>query len=210
MIIQNHTKSSISMMIIKLDQHSIILNKSWLKKHDVNYHDHDDSISFHFDHCIHFEASEYSFSNQSTKKKVSFSKRNFFDQSEIVENKKIKIFLEKINNSKMILKRSTIIDFNERLIEFQKKLNEHRRINESWRKKLKKIETSSSRILKKELKINSFYDEIESKFEDELVNKESIVEIYSIAIVSFNILSRQKDVEIFVVFMNNSKIQLKK
>jgi hypothetical protein len=28
MIIQNHTKSSISMMIIKLDQHSIILDKS--------------------------------------------------------------------------------------------------------------------------------------------------------------------------------------
>ncbi len=28
MIIQNHTKSSIFMMIIKLDQHSIILNKS--------------------------------------------------------------------------------------------------------------------------------------------------------------------------------------
>jgi NMD protein affecting ribosome stability and mRNA decay len=28
MIIQNHTKNSISMMIIKLDQHSIILNKS--------------------------------------------------------------------------------------------------------------------------------------------------------------------------------------
>jgi hypothetical protein len=45
MIIQNHTKSSISMMITKLDQHSIILDKSWMKKHDVSYHDHNDSIS---------------------------------------------------------------------------------------------------------------------------------------------------------------------
>jgi hypothetical protein len=188
MIIQNYTKSSIFMMIIKLDQHSVILDKSWLKKHDVSYHDHDDSISFHFDHYIHFEAFEYSFSNQSTKKKISFSKRNFSDQSEIIENKEIKIFLEKTNNSKMILKR---IESNERLNESQKRLIE-RRMNESWRKELRKIETSSSRILKKESKMNSFYDEIESKFEDESVNEESIVEIHSIAIASFNILFRQK------------------
>ncbi len=97
-----------------------------MKKHDVNYHDHEDLISFYFDYCIHFEASEYSFSNQSTKKKISFSKRNFSDQSKIIENKEIKIFLEKINNSKMILKKSTIINFNERIIKSQKRLNEPR------------------------------------------------------------------------------------
>jgi hypothetical protein len=46
MIIQNHIENSISMMIIKLDQHSIILSKFWMNKHDVNYHDHNDSILF--------------------------------------------------------------------------------------------------------------------------------------------------------------------
>jgi hypothetical protein len=124
-----------------------------------------------------------------------------------IENKEIKIFSRKINNSKMILKR---IEFSERLNESQKKLNERRRINEFGKKKLKKIETFSSRILKKESKINSFYDEISSKFEDELSNEENIVEIHSIATASFNILFRQKDVKIFVVFMKNLKIQLKK
>jgi hypothetical protein len=121
MIIQNHTKSFISMMIIKLDQHSIILKKSWMKKHDVSYHDHDDSISFYFDHCNHFEAFERSFSTRSTKKEVFFSKRNFSDQSNtrinLIENKEIKIFLEKINNSKTILKRLTSNKFNKRLNE---------------------------------------------------------------------------------------------
>ncbi len=103
-----------------------------MKKHDVNYHEHDNSISFHFDHCSHFEASERSFSNQSTKKKDFFSKRIFSDQSEIIENKEIKIFLEKINNSsKMILRRSTSIESNERLNERSKRLIERRRINES-------------------------------------------------------------------------------
>jgi hypothetical protein len=83
-----------------------------MKKHDVNYHDHDDTISFYSDHCNHFETSERSFSSRSTKKKVSFQKRNFSDQSEVIENKEIKIFFEKINNSKTILKRS--VNFNER------------------------------------------------------------------------------------------------
>ncbi len=210
MIIQNHIKNCISMMIIKLDQHSIILEKFWMKKHDVNYHDHDDSISFHFDHCNHFEVLKRSFSNQSTKKKNFFSKRIFSDQSKLIENKEIKIFFEKINNSsKTILKRTTSIEFNKRLNERSERLIK-RRMNESWRKKLKKIEISSSRILRKKSKMNFFYDEISSKFHEKSTDEESIIEIYSIAIVSFNILSRQKNVKIFVVFMKNLKIQLKK
>jgi hypothetical protein len=102
----------------------------------------------------------------------------------------------------MILKKS--VNFNERLIE--------RRMNESWRKKLKKIETSSSRILKKESKINFFFDEISSKYEYDYLKNESksAIEIHSIAIVSFNTLSRQKDVKIFAVFMKNLNIQFKK
>jgi hypothetical protein len=128
MIIQDHTENCISIMIIKLDQHSIILEKLSMKKHDVSYHDHDDSISFYLDHCNHLEASKRSFSNQLTKKKVSFSKRNFSDQSKIIENKEIKVFLEKTNNSKTILKKS--VNSNERLIERSKRLIE-RRMNES-------------------------------------------------------------------------------
>jgi hypothetical protein len=100
-----------------------------MKKHDVSYHDHDNSISFYSNHCNHFEASEHSYSEQ-TKKKNSFSKRIFFDQSEIIENKEIKFFFEKINNAKMILKRTTSIEFNERTNERFKKLIE-RRMNES-------------------------------------------------------------------------------
>jgi hypothetical protein len=75
---------------------------------------------------------------------------------------------------------------------------------------LRKIETLSSRILRKESKINSFYDEISSEFEDESSDEESTVEIHLIAAASFNILSRQKNVEIFAVFMKNLKIQLRK
>jgi hypothetical protein len=100
-----------------------------MKKHDVSYHDHDDSISFFLNHCNHFEASEHSYSEQ-TKIKNSFPKRIFSDQSEIIENKEIKFFFEKTNNSKMILKRTTSIKSKERLNERFKRLIE-RRMNES-------------------------------------------------------------------------------
>jgi inner membrane protein involved in colicin E2 resistance len=100
-----------------------------MKKHDVNYHDYDDSISFYLDHCNDLNASERLYSNQSqTKKNYFFRKEIFSDQSEMrIENKEIKIFSKKINNSKMILKR---VEFNESLNESQKRLNERRRINE--------------------------------------------------------------------------------
>jgi hypothetical protein len=64
--------------------------------------------------------------------------------------------------------------------------------------------------LRKESKINSFYDEISSKCEDESADEESTVEIHSIAVASFNTLFRQKNVKIFAVFMKNLEIQLKK
>ncbi len=66
-----------------------------MKKHDVNYHDYDDSISFHFNHCSHFETFDHSYF---IKKKHFFSKEKIFDQSKIIENKETKFFLEKINN----------------------------------------------------------------------------------------------------------------
>jgi hypothetical protein len=142
MKIQDHTKSSAFIMIIKLNQHFIILGKSWMKKHNVSYHKHENSISFYLDYCSHLKTSKYSFFSQSTKKKVSFSKRNFSDQSEIrierIENKEIKIFFEKINvSSKTILKQSSnqsIKSKMKRLNKRFKRLNEHCRIDKFWRK----------------------------------------------------------------------------
>jgi hypothetical protein len=58
--------------------------------------------------------------------------------------------------------------------------------------------------------MNFFYDEISSKFYEKSTNEESTIETHSITVASFNILFRQKNVEIFVVFMKNLKIQLKK
>jgi hypothetical protein len=58
--------------------------------------------------------------------------------------------------------------------------------------------------------MNFFYDEISQKVHENSTDEKSAIEIHSIAIASFNILSRQKNVKIFVVFMKNLEIQLKK
>ncbi len=115
-----------------------------MKKHEISYHEYDDLISFHFEHCSHLRSTENLFS-QKTKKKLFFSKEKLFDQSEVeiqdVKNKELLIFLEKTNNSKTILKRSTsnqaiesvVKRLNERsneFIEFSKRLDERRRVDE--------------------------------------------------------------------------------
>jgi hypothetical protein len=93
--------------------------------------------------------------------------------------------------------------------ESSKRLNE-RQLNELERKKLRKIETSSSRILSKESKKNLVYDEMNSLSKINSIETNNVLKIHSIAAISFNTLSRQKDVKIFAVFMKNLNIQLKK
>jgi hypothetical protein len=70
---------------------------------------------------------------------------------------------------------------------------------------LKKIEISATRILSKKSRKISFFENdysIQKKNdEDKLSDDENIIEIHSIAVASFNILSRQINVKIFVVFM---------
>ncbi len=57
----------------------------------------------------------------------------------------------------MILKRLSVKP-NERLNERFKRLNE-RRLNESWKKELRKIEISATKILLKRSRKNSFFDD---------------------------------------------------
>jgi hypothetical protein len=55
-----------------------------------------------------------------------------------------------------------------------------------------------------------FYDKIKNLLKIDSIETNNVLKIHFITAVSFNILSRQKDVTIFVVFMKNLNIQLKK
>jgi hypothetical protein len=68
------------------------------------------------------------------------------------------------------------------------------------------------RILSKESRKKSFafLDETSSNSKIDLIETDSVLKIHSIAAASFNTLSRQKNVQIFAVFMKDLNIQLKK
>ncbi len=115
-----------------------------MKKHEVSYHEYDDSISFRSRFCSHLRSSEHSFSER-TKKKLFFREEKFSDQSDVeiqdVKNKELLIFFEKTNNSKTILRRSTsnevvesvaqtLNERSKRFVESSKRLNKRRRIDE--------------------------------------------------------------------------------
>ncbi len=118
-----------------------------MKKHEMNYYEYNDLISFHSQFCNHLRSSNHLFSER-TKKNLSFSKEKFSDQLKVVvKNKKLLIFFEK-TNSRTILKKSTsnqvvesvvrmlnesfkkLNKFSNKFIELSKRLNERRRINE--------------------------------------------------------------------------------
>ena len=61
MTIQNHMKNLASLMIILLANHSIILERSWIRKHEMMYSDHDNNLIFFSKHCNHLDASSHSF-----------------------------------------------------------------------------------------------------------------------------------------------------
>ena len=53
MTIQDHSKLTTPMLIIKLGQHQITLGKPWMRKHDVILDMRNDRLSFWPSHCQH-------------------------------------------------------------------------------------------------------------------------------------------------------------
>jgi hypothetical protein len=68
------------------------------------------------------------------------------------------------------------------------------------------------KILSKKSRKKSFalLNEIKSNSKIDFIETNSVLEIYFIVAASFNTLSRQKNVQIFAVFMKDLNIQLKK
>jgi hypothetical protein len=69
MTIRNCVESFTFLLITKLSQHDIILEKSSMRKHEISYHEHSNYISFLSDHSKYLRAFERSFSILSISKK---------------------------------------------------------------------------------------------------------------------------------------------
>jgi hypothetical protein len=78
MIIQRHIKNLTSMLIIKLRQQTLILDKSWMRKHDVSYHEKTNIIEFYFEFCTHSKRIK----TTNKEKNIHFEKKSFLNQSD--------------------------------------------------------------------------------------------------------------------------------
>jgi hypothetical protein len=58
-----------------------------MKKHDVNYHNYDDSISFYLDHCNHLDAFKH-FVLSRQRKRILFRKESFLINQKSSKTKK--------------------------------------------------------------------------------------------------------------------------
>ncbi len=77
-IIQKHIESLIFMLIIKFDQQALILDKSWMRKHEVSYYDKTNIIELFSEFCTH--SKEIKTINK--EKNIHFEKKSFLNQSD--------------------------------------------------------------------------------------------------------------------------------
>jgi hypothetical protein len=192
MIIQRHIESLISMLIIKLKQQTLILDKSWMRKHDVSYYEKTNIIEFYFEFCTHSKEIE----TANKDKNIHFEKKSFLNQLDCFK------FNNLIKNSR---KSSTIVT----KVLSRKELNSDQSAISLFRKDKKsiksiKIENSNTikdfRLNLNELKIFN------------LKKKKSLSEmkIAMIEASAFNMMSKRKNVSLFFVTLKDVKKHLEK
>jgi hypothetical protein len=76
MFIQKHTENLILMLIIKLKQQILILDKLWMRKHEISYHEKTNTIKFIFEFCTHSKRIK-----TNKEKNILFEKKSFLNQS---------------------------------------------------------------------------------------------------------------------------------
>jgi hypothetical protein len=190
MIIQRHTESFISMLIIKLRQQTLILDKSWMRKHDVSYHEKTNIIEFYLEFCTHAKKIE----TTDKEKNISFEKKFFLNQSNHFK------FDESIKNSRKFIKIIKIL-FRKKICFDQSAINLSRKDKKS---------TKSVEIIKNSKTIK---DSELIKIESEISNSKEKLSEVNIAMIeasAFNMMSKRKNVNLFSIILRNVKKHLEK
>jgi hypothetical protein len=192
MIIQKHIESFISMLIIKLKQRTLILEKLWMRKHEVNYHEKTNIIEFVSKFCTHSKRIKTKTTN---KENISFKKKFFLHQS---------------NHSKYDLKKDIKIIIK---ILFRKDVYFDQSVDQSTSNLSRKDKKSIKFV--KEMKILNAIKNFRLNFNKlEIFNsKEKKLFKINIAMIktsTFNMMSKRKNVNLFLIILKNVKKHLEK
>ncbi len=202
MIIQEHTESLISMLIIRLEQQTLILEKSWMRKHEVNYHEKTNIIEFFSEFCTHSKEIETKTTSSSNKEKnISFEKKSFLNQSDhskfddsIKNSKESKKIVTKILSRKKVCSDQSIDQSAISLFRKDKKLT----------KSINRIDDSKT-IKDFRLNFNEFKI-FNSKEKKSLL----VMNIAMIKTSAFNMMNKRKNVSLFFVTLKDVEKHLEK
>jgi hypothetical protein len=195
MIIQEHTKSLIFMLIIKLEQQVLILEKSWMRKYEISYHEKTNTIEFISEFCTHSKRIETDLTNK--EEKISFEKKSFSNQSNHVE------FDTLTKNSTKLLMIVIKIIFRKEVKPDQSAINLFRKDKKST-KFINKIRNSKTT---RDIRFNLNELEIFNSKEKKSL---SMINIAMIKASAFNIMSKRKNVSLFFVTLKNVEKHLEK
>jgi hypothetical protein len=195
MIIREHTKSLIFVLIIRLKQQTLILEKSWMRKHEINYHEKTNIIEFFSEFCTHSKKIKTKTTSSSNKEKnISFEKKSFLNQSDhsklydsIKNSKESKKIVIKILSRKEICSDQSI---DQSAISLSRK-------DKKSTKSINRIEDSKTikdfRFNLNELKI--FNSKEKKSF--------FVMNIAMIKASTFNMMNKRKNVNLFFVILKD-------
>jgi hypothetical protein len=204
MIILKHTESLIFMLIIKLRQQALILDKSWMRKHDVSYHEKTNTIEFYLEFCTHSKRIR----TTNKEKNIHFEKKSFLNQSDYFKfDNSIKNSNKFFDNStKNSRKSSTIV-----IKVLSRKEHHFDQSAISLSRKDKKSIKSINRI-KDSKTIKDFrFNLNELKISNPKEKKSLLVmNIAMIEASTFNMMNKRKNVNLFFVILKDVKKHLEK
>ncbi len=203
MIIQRHIESFILMLITKMRQQILILDKSWMRKHEISYHEKADIIEFISDFCTHSKEIETKTTSSSNKEKnISFEKKSFLNQS---DHSKFDDSIKDSRESKKIVIK----------VLFWKEICSNQSIDQSTNslsrkdKKSIKFVDKTIEILNviRDIRLNLNELEISNSKEKKLLSEMNIAMIET---STFNMLSKKKNVNLFSVTLKDVEKHLEK
>jgi hypothetical protein len=202
MIIQKHIENLIFMLIIKLEQQVLILDKSWMRKHEISYHEKTNIIEFFTEFCTHSRKIKTKMTFSSNKEKnISFEKKSFSSQSDHSK------FDNSIKNSKESKK--VVIK-----ILFRKEVCSDQSTDQSTNRLFRKNKKSTNLVNKKNILnvIRDFRFNL-NEFKSSNSKEKKFLSEMNIAMIEalvFNMMSKRKNVNLFSVILKNVKKHLEK
>jgi hypothetical protein len=194
MIIQKHIESLIFMLITKLRQQILIIDKSWMRKHEINYYEKTNIIEFISDFYTHSRRIRTKTTKTKTlnkEKNISFEKKSSSNQSDHFK------FDDSIKNSTNLIKIVTKVLSRKDVFLNQSIDQSANTLSRKDKKSIKSVNKSKILNAVKDFRFNLNELEIFNSKQKKSLSKMNIAMIKT---STFNMINKKTNVNLFLLF----------